>query len=284
MIELSLPELGKESKSAKDLVINILLEESSLSLMQIYNTIKKNYNISITYQAVRKAVELLLEKDILKKNNKSYSLNKSWFIKLKYFVDKIVMSNINTNPKQFKTAFTEKNYCVFTLNSLFELDNFWGNVLKYLVTNIKNEKRLSVNIGVFAWWMIINLGRESNLYYYFAKQNIKTYFIFFNQNSINQYAKQIYESLGHNVFLINSKKINNCLAINTLGDTIIHVEYPKQIIKQIKKYFETYSIEKPNLPLITKIIHTKCKIQFAMFKNKEFADNFNEKYLKYFEK
>jgi len=30
MIELSLPELGKESKSAKDLVMNVLLEESCL--------------------------------------------------------------------------------------------------------------------------------------------------------------------------------------------------------------------------------------------------------------
>ena len=281
MIELSLPELGKESKSAKDLVINVLLEESPLSLMQLYNNIKKNYNISITYQAVRKAGELLLKKEILKKNNRSYSLNKSWFIKLKSFVDKVLISNVNTNLKQFKTAFSEKNYCVFTLNSLFELDNFWGDVLKYLVNNIKSEKKLSINIGVYAWWMIINLGRESDLFHYFAKQNIKTYFIFFNQNLINQYAKQIYESLGHNVRLAKIKS-NNCLAVNTIGDTIIQVEYPKKIMGQIKKYFENYSIENPNLPLITKIIHSKCEIQFAIFKNKEFAENFNEKYLKYF--
>ena len=208
MIEVSLPEFGNKSNSVKDLVLSILFEESPLSLMQLFNHILKRYNISITYQAVRKAVDLLVNKKIISKKDRSYSLNKKWFLELKSFVDRIVLSDQSVNIKQFKTVFAEKNYMTFILGSLFDLDNFWGDMLKYLVSHLGHEERLSMNIGHDAWWILINLGRETDIYSYFAQNKMKTYFVLFRNNPLNKHAKKIYESLGHNVRLIDNGNNN----------------------------------------------------------------------------
>ena len=76
MLELSIPQLGEESKNVKDLVFTILSHEQPLSIIQLTNKIKKQYRVNITYQAVRKAVDMLVEKEALTKKGKVYSINK----------------------------------------------------------------------------------------------------------------------------------------------------------------------------------------------------------------
>ena len=69
MLELNIPQSGEETKNTKDLIFSILTIETNLSLIELTKRIRKDYNISITYQAVRKAVDNLIQQKVLKKIN-----------------------------------------------------------------------------------------------------------------------------------------------------------------------------------------------------------------------
>lgn len=286
MIELSIPQPGETSKQAKDLVFTILSKEKSLSLIQLYNEIKKNYNVSITYQAIRKAVDLMVEQQILLKQGKQYSLSKKWVLELKSFFDDLSVSFDSSKPvHSFSSSLVRENYASYTFNSLFDLDIFWGNTLTYLADNIKNdEEKISMNYGHYIWWMVINLGRETQVYENYKKKNIKTYFLWFRDLPLNHFFSDIYSKIGHNS-LVKEQNVNPEVSFNTVGDTVIEVHYPKEIINLLNKFFEKHaSLKDANMKEITDIVHKPCEIRFILYKNKELAKSINERYLKYFGK
>ena len=288
MIELSIPQPGEETHSAKDLVFSILTIEQPLSIIELSNRIKKNYNMSITYQAVRKAIDTLHRQGVLLKEGKKYYIDKDWIFKLKSFFDELLTKyDSGKEIHTFTSGLAKENYAVYTLSTLFELDNFWGDILKYLVDHLKpNEKRIAVNYGHYTWWMPINLGREIKLYKYHKQRNVDTYFIFFRDIPLNRWSAKIHKDIGHKVKIIEDRKIDETVAVNILGDTVVQVKYSKAIVNKIRKFFEKYkTTQEMNMKEITEIAHTPCEIKFIMFKNPTIAENLRQTYLKkYFSK
>jgi len=283
MIELSIPQMGEESRNVKDLVFSVLTAEQPLSMIELFNRIRRQYNVSITYQAVRKSVNMLQSQGVLLKKDKKYSISKEWVLKLKSFFDRMLTTyESGKGVHAFTKDIGKENYAVYTLNSLFELDNFWGDILWHLADSLgKNEERISFNYGHYIWWMLINLGRESKLYEHYKDKKIKTFFVFFRDLGLNRQGAKIHEERGHKVRVVEDKNIDETVAVNTVGDTVIQVKYPVQIVKKIRNFFEKYkNTSEMSMKDITEIVHTPCEIKFIMFKNNTIAKNINETYLK----
>ena len=83
MIELTIPQLGEENRNVKDLVFTLLSVEQPLSIIELTKKIQKNYNIRITYQAVRKAVNTLEKQGVLGKESKKYRIDKQYYVNFK---------------------------------------------------------------------------------------------------------------------------------------------------------------------------------------------------------
>ena len=98
MYEIEIPGISMSEKNVKSAIINILSIDWPLSLKKIYNIINKKYSLGVTYQAVHKAVNLLIKKDILIKNNREYSLNKEWITQLKEFSNKLDLAYTQKIP------------------------------------------------------------------------------------------------------------------------------------------------------------------------------------------
>ena len=95
MLKLSIPQLGEDTKNVKDLVFTVLTQEQPLSLIKLTNRIQSQYNLHITYQAVRKAVATLLKQKVLIKEKRQYSINKDWVLKLKSFLPRLSLKEIS---------------------------------------------------------------------------------------------------------------------------------------------------------------------------------------------
>lgn len=110
MIELSIPQLGEDTKNVKDLVVTLLTQEQPLSIIQLTNKIQKQYAVSVTYQAVRKAVNTLHAQKVLHKERKQYSIRKEWVLQLKSFFDTLLTTYENkTQIKLFNTELDRKS-------------------------------------------------------------------------------------------------------------------------------------------------------------------------------
>ena len=283
MIELSIPQIDEESKNVKDLVFTILTQEQPLSIIELTNRVKKEYALGVTYQAVRKAVNTLQNQHVLTKNGKKYSLNKEWILKTKSFFDTLLTTyDGKTKIKLFSTEVAKEDYAVYTFNTLLDLDNFWGDIMLYWADHEKENKEY-LSITHYNWWMIINLGRETKLFDSFKKKRIKSSFLTPVDLPLNRWASNIYTQMGVKTKITPLKDESTFVDINIMGNMVIQVHYPQNILKKIKNFFEKYkNVQEVPLKEITRLAHEQGEIKFVLFKNKTIAKNLRDLYTKYF--
>lgn len=277
MLEISIPELKEDSKNLKDIVFNILTQEQDLTLMKIFNKIRATYNVSASYQGVRKAVEYLVEKKILIKKDRKYSLNKDWLLKYKKFFDDLLAKEVSNYKPKFSIELTKGNYSVYRFSNLLELDVFWGDLLMYLPHHLDpDEPKIAIMMPKYCWWMLINLGRETKVYEEYKKMNLK--FVFTIENPLNKWAAEIYKDIADEVIFLKEKN-PELSDIDIIGDNIIKVEYSKKITDKIKRFFNKYkTTQEMSMKEITEIAHTKCDIRLIIFKDKTFAESIRKSY------
>ena len=80
-----LPNIGSKGSTTKDQVISILGREWPLSAKELFNKAKKEYASTVSYQAVHKSIEELIEQGVIEKKGKSVQLDQQWIEHLKQF-------------------------------------------------------------------------------------------------------------------------------------------------------------------------------------------------------
>lgn len=128
---MNFPSLG--NSPTKESILEILSEEWPISAKKIYKILTNSYALSITYQATHKALQELVEKKILIKNNDGYSLNKEWINNLGKFSKKIEdkLEDINQN-KEVKTM----QKIIFKIHTDFIKFNF--DLIKDIIKKGRN--------------------------------------------------------------------------------------------------------------------------------------------------
>lgn len=287
MIELSIPEIGESAENVKDRIITILSDEYPLTIMQLFNKIKKNYNLSITYQAVRKAVDSLIRKKILIKDNKLYKIDKEWILETKSFFDSLLL-RYEQGKRSIKIIpdFLKENYAVYTFDNLLALDVFWGDVMLNWINNLKDkEPKEYIACGHYAWWMLINLGRETKIFNDFKENKINSFFLLLKDNNLNQWAVNIYRELDLNSQIFVDESEDEMMGLNIMGDNIIQVYYDKKILNKLQNFFANYkNINDANIESITKLANEKCNLKFVFYRDKNLAKSLRELHKKKFRK
>ena len=69
----------------KDAIVNVLGGEWPLSLKEIYFAVVKQYSLDVSCQAVHKALKLLVESNVLVRQEKKYCLNIEWIRNVKSY-------------------------------------------------------------------------------------------------------------------------------------------------------------------------------------------------------
>ena len=84
-MNISILDMGKTKKrNVRESIISILSRDYPLSIRKIYNSVKKEYKLDVTYQAVFKLVKEMLGDNILQKadSEMEYQLNIEWIKQL----------------------------------------------------------------------------------------------------------------------------------------------------------------------------------------------------------
>lgn len=99
-MKISLIDMGRTKKrNVRESIISILSREFPLSLMKIYNKVKKDYSLDVTYQAVFKVVKEMLNDGIIERREKEYQLNVKWIKELENELDIIKKSYVGDSKE-----------------------------------------------------------------------------------------------------------------------------------------------------------------------------------------
>jgi len=273
---LLIPELENRPKNTKDAVISILSIEWPLSLKKIFNGIKKMYGFVNSYQAVYKAVNELVEKNVLKENKLGYEINISWVKKLQSFTD-IVETNYYANERLnnlggLNESKRGEDMMILSFKSLFDAE-------KYLYYFIKTELLKKKNQVVcyssnYEWKPLFYLRAEYNYFTKLSKRGHKFYFISSGDSEIEKFSRKFYATLGIRVKKTKSFITNNTIAFS---DFFIQIFIPKNVNEKIGKFLKEDNVNK-----LIKVLDAGGPIKIIVHKDKDLAGEMKKQILQEF--
>ena len=277
VIKLDLPSCGKDKK-IKDIIINILSFDWPLTLTQLNNKIKNDFQSNKSYQATYKSLLELLDEGVIIKQNNSYSLNVEWAKKLNEFSLNILNNYQNSEKKPILEGLLKinqnANITFLTFDCLANLDRAWLKIKEDYYKTLDGKKEITVWDGNHCWWLLVYPEWEYNVIKQ-SKKDCLSYKTCHNCTVLDKGSKKFYLDSGVK-FNFSKKKVGGDMAV--FGDTIMQVCLPDELRIEIDKiYNECKSPSEINIPdFIKNVLEKKVKIDLVLTKNKEIADKLKE--------
>ena len=280
-IEILIPDISAKDGTTKDLVFSILAEDNPKTLTQLHREIKRRYGISITFQAVIKAVNSLRLHKVLVKEGKLYNLNKDWIFETRNFFDKLYTEYFKVK-KPMKKIELGKEVTIYTVNNLLELDRLWNDLLFNWARKETEDKR-NVWRGRHCWWLIPRLQEEDILHDFFAKQGIKTYNILTRNTLLDKITINYYLKKKEFIKITNGIELKKDDQISAFGEFLMKFEIPKAISDKLEKIYQsTKKIEDLDLKKVIDIFKQNSEIEVMIIKDKLLADKIKQEIIDYF--
>jgi hypothetical protein len=277
VMAIIIPEINTLPKNTKDAVISILTSDWPLTLREIFFRIKKKYGYSSSYQAVYKAVNELLQEQVLTKKSMKYEINIEWIKKLQSFTD-IVETNYYAKEKiqslsGLKDSKHKEDIAILNFETIFDAE-------KYLYYFMKSELFKSKNDIVCLqesneWKPMFYLRAEYNYYARLQEKGHKFYFLCSSSTQIEQKFAQFYKKIGIN-FKFTKEKFST--------DNLIFSDYFIQIFipEELKKKMENLLEKNDSLTILKEVLSKKSSIRIVITKDKNLAKDLKNQFQKKF--
>jgi len=259
----------KKAVGTKENIILILSEQWPLSTKEIFERVRKSSGNPITYQAVHKTLQGLLNEGVVEKKKNSFQLNLDWVEKLKRFTE-----SIETEYKLQQEKSSVKTF-----------DNFY-NACRFIVawmdSAILHDKE---HIGVaqvkhLYWLMNIQKSDLETLKRIFKSG--KGYVVCCNSSPLNKALAPFYRRLGRTKIKLGV----DCASTHdtfVIGDKILQIFFDIDLKQKIEKLNKNKDVQSVLMKGFFDIFYKK-KTQIKIFEieNKELASQIKQQTIGYF--
>src|SRR3989344_2789747 len=258
------PFVGWGESNTKLTIIHILTKYSSLSAKRIYNRLKKEFGVSVSYQATHKALKKMQESRIIDYISGEYKINPEWVKRMKVFAEQLEKSP-NTITEIFSSLDSGKTVS-FTVRNEMEMGYF---VLDFMANFSKTGGKGPLILNLFLVWTILPLNDEQFLQ---LKGLIKKHGVYVvSQEGLvyDKIMKKQWENAGGRVAIGIKDCVSNCDVI-VIGDYIINIYWDPEHLE--KEFEDSRRIEKEgdiNYNRMYELMSAPTKIDFIITKNKE---------------
>ncbi len=272
----------KDKSNLRGLVLSILSNEFPLKIFEIVNFIKKRYGRKVSFQAVSKEVNFLVNQKVLTRYGRDFSINKDWIDEVKKNVNEIYEKVVLKKKTDKKSA--GEDIEVLHFNSLKEAMDYWYKIIDDWFRNFKKgNSNLNCYQSLHVWESLLNLNYEEKYIGQLKSKGIKSYLLTGSTN-LDKGAVKYYNKIGAKAKSIKSMSLfERSYSIGTYGEMIVQIKYSEKILKKIDKFFkENKSIETFNLSNLLKIVNEKEEVTLTVIRNAEMAKQINKSILIYF--
>lgn len=267
VFKLQIPQIGLEGKSTKDLIINILSTEWPQSPKQIYYQIKKMGH-SITYQAVHKSMQELLENKIISKQDKEYSLDENYIKQIKDFSIKLESDYKERKTRIFNEL--EKNKTIFlNFEKQIEMGFFLFDLLR------ESQKEDIYFILSFVWCPLTFSKKEYETLKEICTKN--NFYLLSNEDTeLNRHFANIWKGYGAKIKLgVDTISLFDLIIYK---DMIIQVFIPDRKGTYKRKDLFQKSIKDIDFSIFYNyILEKKFDVPVLIVKDQELANQLKEK-------
>jgi hypothetical protein len=280
-ITVTIPTLGKPKK-VKDAIISILTKEWPLSARKIYNRVR-NMCLDVSYQAVHKTINELLNNRIILRKDKEYALNKDWIDDVKNFavnLSKVYEGKITmTMHKAFEQGFGS-----FTFDNVYSFYLGITKIFKRLSHESKKYDGLVFAQVRHMYWALASSQKEYELLRDMFHSYKELYILCRNDTKADRIAFEFYKLLNrktHSIFGINCADNSDMFAG---GEYIIQVFFGEGMNRLLDKSYNEAETVGGMKKLYNLIFNKKTEINVVVMKNQKLSEQMRKNVLSYFKK
>ncbi len=269
--------------STKDQIINILSFDWPLSIKKIYYSLRKRYSINVTYQAVYKAVNEMLESKILLKTQDGYKLNLGW---VKEIHNQTEIIRVNYFSEQHATIFDKisgdsEAIRVFIFKTWFDVEKYLYYLQKNYVLKSKEKEIICVHHS-HEWRPLFYLRAEYNWIQQLNKLGHKVFTLCSGNSVIDKWAAKFYERIGGRMKL--GVRCAETCEIMVFSDLVIQIYIPLELREALDKKFKKINniADINHFSLIKNIFEKEAEIKVLINKDKILASQIKKQTLSKF--
>gem|GEM_PF-3422295 len=265
--------------STADTIVYILAQDDALTAREIYHRTKK-LGSSISYKGLYSALQELVGRGIIRKEERQYLLDIMWIRNLKRFIIQTEKTRLQKVPVDLLMA-CDLNGGAYskTFDNLRAVDE---SITDVVVKNI--DKIFCANVK-HLWWILFHSGKliDENL---FSAVHKKTFTICQSNTPVDQWCASIRTEL--NMPTLCGVKCGDDANVYACGDYVIMFTYPLAILNQVGKHFASHGeLIGPDqrcklATFLSKILQAKYDITISVVKNHAVAESVRENVLRYF--
>ncbi|KYK24825.1 hypothetical protein AYK26_03010 [Euryarchaeota archaeon SM23-78] len=276
-LTITIPELGKSKKSAKDLVISMLADEYPLTLAKLTNAIKRKFAASVTFQGVRRAVNHLVQDKVVEKKGKEYSLSKEWIWSLHDFAEKAQERYFSETKVRDVQALGE-DIKIYTFDNLIDTDQF----LNHLIGKWFEEEPGGTYLqkAGHAYFMVGNLEEENRINELMKKLKVKFYTLVGGSSQLDKWAGNYFKNQG---FYYKSREGNTARYFAVYRDYVFQYETPLDLTKKIDAVCaKAKSFQDLDMVSLINLLKKKIGVKVTVMRNSLMAEQLRNSILSYF--
>ena len=257
-------EIG--TNSSKENIIQVLSRETALTAKEIHSGLKRSNRNGTTYQATHKAIQQLIEQEVLVEANKKYSISDKWVEGISDFSKSIreeLIEKTSTNGEPVIKVFDSFiSFGQFIINDFFH---------KYP----DPEGKGCVCLWNHAYPLAGMVSKEEHeaLKELFSK-NIN-YSICNSNTCLDKLTMDYLKKLGKRTAL--NKNSSAKLDTFIIGDYVMQAYFPKNLEQEMDQLYNDIKSEKDlDMQKLFEFGSKKYEIKALIFKNQELADSLRE--------
>jgi hypothetical protein len=278
---------GNYKKNLPDILQIILAKENSLTISEISKRLREEFFVRVTFQAVRKSLNILVDRKILEVADKRYSLDKNYILELKRLTDQLLKNYFSGSKPGKINAWTknQQQHATYTFENFIKTDQFCNEIILDWAYNLKEGDNCTFCFQSPHYWYIFGqLVLESNFLSEIKKLKVDAYYIADGKTILDKWTKRFYDEHRINFAINASKKITNT-TMSVFGDLVVQYDYPQDLYDAIEEFYvSTVSLENLDLSRLANLLKFNTEIKMTVIRNKMIAQKLKEELLSQFKK
>lgn len=279
---ITLPSLGKKLQT-KDMILSLLSRDYPLTAKQITNRIKKDFGSSVTFPGVYKAINQLIESQVLQKNGQEIKISLQWIKNSKTFIDGLHKTYLK-EIKSGERTFASENVQVYQVDNLIDLDKFWIKIFEEWFDDPKLKDDHLVQLCGHTWYILGQLENEEACLKNIKDHKLKFYTLVDSNTPLDKWASKYYTDWKFHYTTKKTSDISHHKHYYIVyADMIMESVYPEKLAKDLDTIYNTAKkIGDLDLKKFISILKRKEQLTITIMKNKPLADQLRKEVLSYF--
>ncbi len=244
-------------------VLQLLAEHGPISTRSLLALLQSDASVKVSLPTLYRLLSQMSDKQIIVRTHGTVALHHVWVSRIGDFVERAQASFASEQSKALRLdTLHEGEKCIFTANSLFELDAVWNFMILEL-SGTTDEREWFV-YNSHPWYSLGMRDTETRLNQSIVAAGIYCHLLFGNDTFLDRYGEKAIHVSGYETAVARDTGFpKEGVALWSCGEYVIECIFPQAISRHFAFFFQTIQrIEDFDPELFADIFRmkTRCKI------------------------